>query len=287
MRTVVRGGVIAGAIALVAALSACSADEYPSDSTMSSLAESGEITIGVKHDQPLFGELDSEGVPQGFDVEVARIVADALDIDESGITWVEAPSDERENLLVNGKVDLIVATYTISEERKEKVGFAGPYYVAGQTLMTRKDDVDIASPLDLDGKQVCTVAGSTAAVTIGRVAPDASVVLFDDYSDCLEPLRTGQVDVVTTDDVILAGYADESDGQFRIVGAPFTAEPYGIGVAHDDDEFRAWINDTLEASMEDGSWQDAWDSTAGTVLPEPQRPHLDRYEASAEGDSDS
>lgn len=270
----------------VGALSACSNEEWPSGSTMAELSEAGEISIGVKFDQPLFGELDGDGVPQGFDVEVARVIADALDIKESGIEWVEAPSDERESLLASGKVDMIVATYTMSDERKEEVGFAGPYYVAGQTLMTRKDDVDIASPLDLEGKQVCTVDGSTAADTIRRVAPDAAVVLFDDYSDCLEPLRTGQVDVVTTDDVILAGYAAESNGQFRIVGAPFTAEPYGIGVAHEDDEFRLWINDVLDEAMEDGTWLEAWEDTAGIVLPEPQRPHLDRY-AAADDDADS
>nr|WP_083966587.1 glutamate ABC transporter substrate-binding protein [Demequina globuliformis] len=278
-----RIGVAAAVGVAAVALAACSAEKFPGDSTMATLHEAGAVTIGVKHDQPLFGELDSDGVPQGFDIEVARLVADALGINESGITWVEAPSDEREHLLMDGDVDFIVATYTISDSRKESVGFAGPYYVAGQTLMTRKDDVDIASPLDLDGKHVCTVAGSTASETIKRVSPGAAVVLFDDYSDCLEPLRTGQVDVVTTDDVILAGYAAEAGGQFRIVGAPFTAEPYGIGVAREDDEFRLWIDDVLEEAMDDGRWKKAWDSTAGTVLPEPQRPYIDRYAAVTDG----
>ncbi|MFV0633181.1 MAG: ABC transporter substrate-binding protein, partial [Demequina sp.] len=120
--------------------------------------------------------------------------------------------------------------------------------------------------------------GATAAHTIARVAPEASLVLYDDYSDCIEPLRTGQVDVVTTDDVILAAYAADAEGQFKIVGGAFTAEPYGIGVALEDDDFRLWIDDVLEEAMEDGRWLDAWSATAGAILPEPQVPHLDRYE---------
>lgn len=272
--------IVAAGIAalLVASLSACATDGFEAGSTMAAAQESGSLRIGIKHDQPLFGELDSSGTPQGFDVEVARIIADELDVKESGITWVEATSEDREQLLQDGAVDFVVATYTISPERKDEVAFAGPYYVAGQSLMTRKDDVDIASVRDLADKHVCSVEGSTAADTIVTLAPEASLALFDDYSDCLEPLRTGQVDVVTTDDVILAGYADQSNGQFRIVGAPFTAEPYGIGVALENTTFRMWINDVLEEAMEDGRWEEAWDSTAGRVLPAPQRPIIDRYE---------
>ncbi|GMA37077.1 glutamate ABC transporter substrate-binding protein [Demequina litorisediminis] len=276
-----RGRIGAATIALLGAVSvtACSPGGLPADSTMARLADAGEITIGIKYDQPLFGEMGTDGVPEGFDVEVGRIVADELGIDEDGITWVEAPSGQREDLLSSGAVDIVVATYTISDERKERVGFAGPYYVAGQSLMTRTSDAEIASALDLAGKQVCSVEGATAADTIARVAPEASLVLYDDYSDCIEPLRTGQVDVVTTDDVILAAYAADAEGQFKIVGGAFTAEPYGIGVALEDDDFRLWIDDVLEEAMEDGRWLDAWSATAGAILPEPQVPHLDRYEA--------
>lgn len=260
------------------ALAGCSSDGLPSGSTMADLHEAGQITIGIKYDQPLFGQMGADGEPTGFDVEIARLIAAELEIDEDGITWVEAPSGDREDLLSSGTVDMVVATYTMSDERKERVGFAGPYYVAGQSLMTRTSDAEISSALDLDGKDVCSVEGSTAASTIKRVAPEAGLVLYDDYSDCIEPLRTGQVDVVTTDDVILAAYAADAAGQFKIVGGAFTAEPYGIGVKLEDDDFRLWIDDVLEAAMEDGSWREAWDATAGTVLPEPQMPHLDRYD---------
>ncbi|WP_062208024.1 glutamate ABC transporter substrate-binding protein [Demequina oxidasica] len=273
----------------VIALSACSSDSgdgaedvdassFPEGSTMAKLADAGAITIGTKFDQPLFGLKAPSGDPEGFDVEVAKIIAAKLGIEDSGITWVETVSANREPFIEGGQVDMVVATYTINDDRKEVVSFAGPYYNAGQALMVLADNEDITTPDDLAGKNVCSVEGSTPAQNIADNYPDANLVLFGAYTDCLEPLRNGAVDVVTTDNVILAGYVSESDGEFKVAGEPFTEEPYGIGVGHDDTDFRMWINDVLEESFEDGSWLDAWNETAGTVLPEPTAPSVDRYE---------
>jgi glutamate transport system substrate-binding protein len=281
------------ALAVVAAiaLTACSSDDgggaedvdassFPEGSTMAKLADAGKITIGTKFDQPLFGLKPPSGDPVGFDVNVAKIIAHKLGIEDDGITWVETVSANREPFIEGGQVDMVVATYTINDERKEIVSFAGPYYNAGQALMVLADNEDITSPEDLAGKNVCSVEGSTPAQNIADNYPDANLVLFGAYTDCLEPLRNGGVDVVTTDNVILAGYVDESEEAFKIAGEPFTEEPYGIGVGHDDTEFRMWINDVLEESFEDGSWLEAWNAedSAGTVLPEPEVPTVDRYE---------
>ncbi|WP_084127164.1 glutamate ABC transporter substrate-binding protein [Demequina sp. NBRC 110054] len=278
--------IAAGAIGLVA-LTACSsggddtadvaASDFPEGSTMAALAEAGTITIGTKFDQPLFGLLAPSGDPEGFDVEIGKIIAGELGISEDGIEWVETVSANREPFIQDGSVDIVVATYTINDERKELVSFAGPYYNAGQALMTLTETDDIESPDDLAGKVVCSVTGSTPAQNIADNYPDAELALFDAYTDCLEPLRNGQVDVVTTDNVILAGYVADSDDEFKVVGEPFTEEPYGIGLALEDDEFRDWINDVLEEIFEDGRWLDAWNETAGTVLPEPDVPTVDRY----------
>ena len=275
--TVRRIGAAVLVLALAGALTGCSNQGFPEDSTMHRITTEQAVKIGVKHDQPLFGYLDDEGVPQGFDVEVARIIASELGVEEQGIDWVQAPSSEREELLVAGDVDFVVATYSISDLRKEEVDFAGPYYVAGQSLLTRTDDASISSVTDLAGKQVCSVEGSTSARTVKSMAPEANLVLYADYGDCLGPLRDKRVDVVTTDNVILAGYAAQSDGEFRLVGGPFTSEPYGIGLAKGDTELRSWVNDVLDEAVEDGRWLEAWEGTAGEVLPEPQRPYLDRY----------
>ena len=275
--------------AAVLALAACSSGddggaedvdpgEFPEGSTMAALADAGSITIGTKFDQPLFGLLAPSGEPEGFDVEIGKIIASELGIDEGDIEWVETVSANREPFIQDGTVDMVVATYTINDDRKELISFAGPYYNAGQALMTLSETTDISGPDDLAGKNVCSVTGSTPAQNIADNYPDAELSLFDAYTDCLEPLRNGQVDVVTTDNVILAGYVADSDGEFQVVGEPFTEEPYGIGVEREDTEFRMWINDVLEEIFEDGRWLEAWNETAGTVLPEPEGPTVDRYE---------
>jgi glutamate transport system substrate-binding protein len=252
--------------------------QFPEGSTMAELSEAGEITIGTKFDQPLFGLLAPSGVPEGFDVEIATIIAGELGIAPENINWVETVSANREPFIVGGQVDMVVATYTINDTRKEVISFAGPYYNAGQAMMVLSDNDSVSVPEDMAGLNVCSVEGSTPAEYVRTNIPDANLVLFGAYTDCLEPLRNGDVDVVTTDNVILAGYVNESEGAFKIAGEPFTEEPYGIGVPREDTEFRNWINDVLEEIFEDGRWLEAWNSTAGTVLPEASPPAVDRYE---------
>ena len=253
-----------------------SAVSFPAGSTMDKLAKAGKITVGTKFDQPLFGLMGPDGVPQGFDVEIAKIIAGKLGIPASGITWKETVSANREPFISSGQVDIVAATYTINDKRKAIVSFAGPYYVAGQSILTLKTNKDINGPEDLAGKKVCTVSGSTPEANLIAKFPTTQVVPFATYADCLEPLRNGQVDAVSTDNVILAGFAADDD-TLEVRGTPFTEEPYGIGLKLEDTEFRSWINDTLEASFKDGSWTKAWEDTAGTVLPTPEPPAVNRY----------
>jgi glutamate transport system substrate-binding protein len=252
------------------------APEFEAGTTMAELADAGTITIGTKFDQPLFGLVGPDGTPVGFDVEIGKIIAAKLGIDADKIEWKETVSANREPFIENDEVDIVIATYTINDERKEVISFAGPYYEAGQSILTLADNEDIKSEDDLVGQPVCSVSGSTPAANLTELG--AEVVLTDTYSNCLEPLRTGQVVAVSTDNVILAGLAAQNEGEFKVVGEPFTQEPYGIGLAKDDVEFRAWINDTLEESYEDGSYEQAWTDTAGTVLPFADPPAVDRYE---------
>ena len=249
---------------------------FAEGSTMAALSEAGAITIGTKFDQPLFGLVGPDGVPEGFDVEIGKIIAEKLGIEEDGIEWVETISANRETFIDNGTVDIVVATYTINDARKELISFAGPYYEAGQSILTLASNEDIQGPDDLAGKKVCTVSGSTPEQNLIANFPDAEVVPFGTYSECIEPLKNGQVDAVSTDNVILAGFA-ATDPELEVRGEPFTEEPYGIGLAKDDEEFRMWINDVLEEIFEDGTWTEAWESTAGSVLPTPEPPAVDRY----------
>jgi glutamate transport system substrate-binding protein len=216
---------------------------------------------------------------QGFDVEIGKIVAAGLGIAPGAITWVEAPSAQREDLIERGDdVDMVVATYTINDERRQRVSFAGPYYQAGQTLMVRSDNQDITGPESLrgSGARVCSVTGSTPSENIREFIEESQLVLFAAYSQCRDALRTNQVDVVTTDNVILLGYVSQSDGAFKLVGDTFTEEPYGIGITKGDVAFCQYINETLTAAADSGAYADAWDATAGTVAREaPELPPLD------------
>jgi glutamate transport system substrate-binding protein len=254
--------------------------EFPAGSTMAELAEAGTITVGTKFDQPGFGLANPQGVPEGFDVEVAKIIAGELGIAPEEIEWKETVSANRESFIQNGDVDIVVATYTINDARKQLIDFAGPYYVAGQDIMVATGNpLAIEGPDDLAGKRVCSVEGSTPAQNIRDNYPEAQLTLFDVYSKCADALRNGQVDAVTTDNVILTGLVQGGQGAFELVGNPFTQEPYGIGLTKGDDDFRGFINDTLEQSFEDGSWAAAWDRTAGAITgePAPEPPTIDRY----------
>ena len=134
----------------------------------------------------------------------------------------------------------------------------------------------LTGPEDLADYVVCTVTGSTSYNNIVEYETK-DIITTDTYSACLEPIRSGTAQVLTTDNVILAGLAAESDGEFEVISNPFTEEPYGIGLGHDDTEFRNWINDLLEEIYADGRWVSAWESTAGTVLATPEPPAVDRY----------
>ncbi|WP_166871230.1 MULTISPECIES: glutamate ABC transporter substrate-binding protein [unclassified Salinibacterium] len=252
---------------------------FEAGTTMAALNEAGTITIGTKYDQPLFGLADLEGNPQGFDVEIGKIIAAELGITEDKIKWTETVSANREPFIQNGDVDLVIATYTINDTRKQVIDFAGPYYEAGQDLLVLAGNPDkIEGPESFKSDpnlKVCTVTGSTSLTNIS--AYTANVLQAETYSACLEPLRNGEVSAVTTDNVILAGLADQNPDEFEVLDKPFTAEPYGIGLKKGDDAFRTFINDTLEASFEDGRWADAWEATAGKVLETPEPPAVDRY----------
>ncbi len=289
----------AGAAALTLSLAACASDdtddtttetpeatedtaatsEFPEGSTMAELAAAGEITIGTKFDQPGFGLLNpATNEPEGFDVEVAKIIAAELGIEEDGITWTETVSNNREPFIQEGRVDYVVATYTINDERKEVVDFAGPYYQAGQDIMVASGNpLGIEGPDDLAGTTTCSIEGSTSAENIRTNYPDAEITLFDVYSKCAEALKNGQVDSVTTDNVILLGIIAQDPESFELVDNPFTEEPYGIGLELGNDEFRSFVNDVLEASFADGRWAAAWESTAGQFAETPEPPTVDRY----------
>ncbi|WP_422392134.1 glutamate ABC transporter substrate-binding protein [Nakamurella antarctica] len=239
----------------------------PGNSKLLQNAAAGKLTIGIKFDQPGLGLKNPDGTFSGFDVEIARLVAKTLGVEEAGITWKETPSKSRESAIENGEVDYIVGTYSITDKRKEVISFAGPYFVAHQDLLVQAGNTDITGPEALNGKKLCSVTGSTSAAKVKEtLASEVQLKEYGTYSECLPALESGAVDAVTTDDTILAGLSAQNPGKFKVVGKAFSDENYGIGLAKGDAAGQAAINSALEAAFADGSWKAALEKTIGSTL---------------------
>jgi glutamate transport system substrate-binding protein len=248
---------------------------FDEGTTMAKLADAGKITIGVKIDQPGIGfEKPGADRPEGFDIEIGRIIAGALGLDDSQIEWKETISDNREPFLQSGEVDIVVASYSITDDRRKIVGQAGPYYVTGQQLLVREEDKDtITGPEDLAGVKVCSVEGSTSLVT-AEEEYGADPVPLGTYSECVDQLENSTVDVLTTDGAILLGYAAEKPDELEVVGPVFSEERYGVGYTKGDTEFCQFITDTVQKAMDNGDWATAFEATlgkSGVETPEPPK----------------
>jgi glutamate transport system substrate-binding protein len=254
-------GLVALAAAAALALSACGGDGDGGGSTEGGATTGGsgeKVRIGIKFDQPGLGFKEGDEYT-GFDTDVARYVAEKLGYSEDQIEWVEAPSAQRETLLSTDQVDMIFATYSITDKRKETVAFAGPYFVAGQDLLVAEDNTDINGPEDLEGKNLCSVTGSTSAQRIkDEYAAGVNLLEQPGYAECVTALLSGQVDAVTTDDIILAGLAAQpaNKGKVKVVGAPFSTERYGVGISQSSDKCED-INAAITEMIDDGSWEEA------------------------------
>lgn len=239
----------------------------------------GKLIIGAKADQPYLGfEDQSTKERSGFDIEIAKMIAADLGFTDKQIEWKTVDSGIRETAISKGQVDYFVGTYTINDERKKQVGFAGPYYKAGADLLVRKDDDSITGKESVKGKKVCSIVGSTPLQEIKKPEYGANVVELAKYSDCVQQVLTKQVDALTTDDSILKGYAAANPGKLKVVGKPFTDEPYGVGLNKDDKVLRDAINDSLDKHVKDGTYKKIYEATlglSGSAYTEP--PALERY----------
>lgn len=236
---------------------------------------SEKLRIGIKFDQPGLG-LKQGNTYAGMDVDVATYVADKLGTQPEDIAWVQAPSAQRETLIETGQVDLVVATYSMTDSRKEKVSFAGPYFVAGQDLLVRADETGITGPDTMAGKKLCSVKGSTSAQKVKDKYPEVQLQEFGTYSECVAALVANGVDALTTDDTILAGYAaqDQYKGKLKVVGKTFSEERYGIGLKKGDTEMCQKVTDAVNSMISDGAWQKAVDDNLGPAgyVPGPGNP---------------
>lgn len=254
--------------------------QVPGSPTFAAMKANNKVVVGVKEDQPNLGYKDATtGERSGFDIDVARLVAAGLGFPADKIEYQAIPSAAREDAISRGDVDYYVGTYTINDKRKALVSFAGPYFVAGQDLLVRKDDNSITGKDSLKGKKVCSATGSTPIQRVRdqQLTEPQNIVEFQNYSQCVDQLISKQVDAVTTDDAILKGFAAQQPDALKVVGATFSSEPYGIGLKKDDPALRNKINDILQASFDDGTWKKIYDDTLGKSGSPASPPALQRY----------
>lgn len=278
MRTRIATSAAALAVALGSLVACGSAPgPAPEPTPVPGAAQNGRMTIGIAFDEPGIG-LKEGDTYSGFDVETARYVAKAVGVPEANITWVEATGARREELLTGGGADMVVSTFTITDERKQKVDFAGPYFQAHQDLLVRRNEEEIRGTETLTGKNLCTIGGTTSLQNIlDRYGDAVRVTEKPRYSDCVAALAQGGVDAVTTDDVILAGYASapQYQGKLKLLGQGFSDENYGIGVKKGNTALRDQVNAALTQYVSDGGWRRNLEATvapSGYSIPAPPTP---------------
>ena len=255
--------------ALTFVLAACGGDDSEdsdsgsegesSSSALERVKENDKIVWGVKNDTKLFGlKNPSTGEVEGFDIDIAKEITAIILGDASKVEFKEVTSKTRIPLLNNGEIDAIVATMTISEERKKEVDFSDVYFEAGQSLLVKKGS-PIKSIEDLDAStKVIAVKGSTSAQNIREKAPDAQVLEFENYAEAFTALKAGQGDTLTTDDSILYGMASE-DNNYELVGGQFTEEPYGIAMKKGSGDLVEAVNAALAELKENGKYDEIYE----------------------------
>jgi len=239
-------------------LAACGSQSTATVDITERIEEKPTLTWGVKVDTNLFGLYDIKSSEiRGFDIDIAKAITEELTGDAANAEFVEVTSKTRIPLLKNGNIDAIIATMTITEERKEQVNFSNVYFDAGQALLVPNDS-SIQGLDDVSADTtVLAVKGSTSAKNIRELAPEANVLELENYSEAFTALQSGQGDAVTTDNAILLGIIADNPG-YRLAGGIFTQEPYGIAINKGQDAFLNEVNEALDTIKANGVYDEIY-----------------------------
>jgi polar amino acid transport system substrate-binding protein len=250
------------------------ASNLPAGSYMEEIRSRGVLRAGVGVDTLLFGFLNPQtGNIEGFDVEMARLVADAIFGDPNKVELVPVTSAERIGAITSGEVDLVVKTMTINCERWASINFSTVYYESGQRLLVgAQSGVDGIE--NLQDQPICAVSGTTSLANLETAG--IATVETPGWTACLVAFQQGRAFGVSTDDTILAGLAAQ-DPFAAVVGDPFSEEPYGIGLPKDRPEFTRFVNAVLEQARTDGTWQELYDEWLASILGGGIRPPAGSY----------
>ena len=248
----------------------------PPGSTMAAIADRGRLVVGVDQNTYFFGFRNpSSGQLEGFDIDLAREIARSIFGDPDRIDLRVVDASQRESALQSGEVDLVVRTYSITCDRKSSVAFSTVYYYANQRILTMKGS-GIDSAAALSEKRVCAVWGTTSLSTLFALDPRPRLFGVSRWTDCLVMLQQGQVDAISTDDVVLSGLAAQ-DPNVEVVGPSIAVEPYGVGIRKESSDLVRFVNGVLDEMRTDGTWQRLYDARLQSLGPSPGPPKA-RYQ---------
>lgn len=240
----------------------------------SAVKKAGVLKVGGTKTSQLFSlQSPDDNKVRGFDAGLSQLLARYI-LGKANTELSVVDSSTRETVLTNGTVNAVFATYSITDERKQKIDFAGPYYVSQQGILVAEDNDDIKSVKDLSGKKVGVQAGSTGPDIVKEEAPDATVQEFQTDSELVQALTQGRIDAYVVDQTLVLGDVSKNPGKVKSVGDPFgPSDPYGIGLPKDSDAAK-FVNAWLKKIEEDGTWAKLWkvsigDRTGVTKTPEP------------------
>jgi len=261
--------------ALVAQGPVASAATIASSTWASKIKQAGTLRFGGVQTSNLFSLLnEKDGKIRGFDAGLAQLLTRYILGDGAKYQFTQVTSSTREQVLINGQVDMVLATYSITPARAEKISFAGPYYTSQAGVLVKANNKTIQSYSDLAGKKVATQAGSTGPTILAQYAPKGVVQEFQTHQEAIDALRQGRVDAYVTDYTLLLNTLSLGTGDAKLAGAPFgTQDPYGVGLPKGSDGV-AFINAFLKKLEADGTWAKLWtvsigQRTGSTTAPTP------------------
>jgi len=232
--------------------------------TLEDVKARGKLIVGVKTDYPPLGFLDEKRINKGFDIDMAKAFSKELFGNERAVEFVSVTSENRIPLLTSKKIDVLMATLTITEQRKREVDFSAPYFITAQMILVRADS-KITKYQDLAGKKVATIRGSTGDTAVGELVPDAERIKFERNSEALQALKKRRVEAFVQDFVLLYALMQENRG-LRMAGLqPFRPGRYGLAVRKGDEEWLDFINAAFAKMKETGEYEKLLDKWFGPV----------------------
>lgn len=230
----------------------CAKNEKPQD-IYRTIINRDKLIVGVQYDAKPFGFIDENGKLEGVDVDIAKELAKRILGDESKIEFREVSPSTRIEAITSGEVDMVIATMSITPQRKLIVSFSDPYFIAGQAIAVPIDS-DIKTYNDLNNRNVIVVLGTTGEKNLRYFVPSAVIQGYKNYSEAFKAFKERKADAITTDDSLLIGFVMDNKN-FKILPKRLTQEPYGIAFKNSEDaaSLKINVNRMLQDMKSDGT----------------------------------